>query len=544
MKADEPIRLRFEELRSFFASDRIPHPWFPALKNSKQPELEITWYCALVPPARVKELANDGGGWDFSIGDGAPTTWSTFGDPPEQGYYPYGNDGGIEPVVIMRHFHHNRPSSVELAQEFRLFHNLFDDRKKGRFLFADDDGNESEAARYTDDSMEIRIDLLLKFCAAKQYALAIYVDAFAYSTNSLDELGLAPTSEHDSGDAFMWSYSINPWDSFMDDDRKTIARLLGRKYVLPGPMPEVWPSRSKEYHEFIIDTQPDGTPIRHTCDPDQLANFFGANPDAPIYLTPVFFRSEVLAKYYADPEKYEVEDGSVRCSGMWSMRMDNDNDDYVVAWLGDLGRDLSDKERAYWLSYNIPPDGRKISDTCYARAIRGWFADPKKADHAFKQAYRLFREDFRKADGWDLFLELHDADQYCFKILHAPLAENGAEFDDQLINLTKLLVDSLNEAEIAKGLATLEKGDPGITKFEKFCGEKLPNLPAEHIAFLRELQRLRSTSAAHRKGSRYDKLVADLGLEDRGYREVFNEMLVKATRFLLDLRAAFHLPER
>ena len=496
----------------------------------------------MVPPERVKELANDGRGWDFRIGDGAPSTWTTFGDPPEQGYYPYGNDGKIEPVVLKRYYHHNRPSSVELAQEFRLFHNLFDDRKKSRFLFADPDGNESEAARYTDDSMEIRTDLLLRFCAAKQYALAIYVDAFAYSTKSLDELGLAPTSEHDSGDAFMWSYSINPWHGFSDDGRKTIARLLGRKYVLPEPMPEVWPSRLKEYHEFIIDTQPDGTPISHSCDPDRLANQFGANPDALDYLTPVFFRSEVLSKYYADPEKYEVDDGAIRCSGMWSMRIDNDNEDYIVAWLGDLGRYLSDKERAYWLSYNVPPDGRKISGTCYTRAICGLFADPKKPDHAFKQAYRLFREDFQKFFGWELFLELHAADQYCFRILPAPLTENVAEFDNQLMNLTKLLVVSLNEAEIANRLDTLTKEEKGIAKFKKFCSEKLPDFPDEHIAFLRELQRLRSLSAAHRKGSGYNKCVADCGIDDRGYRDVFNDMLVKARRFLLDLRAAFSLP--
>ncbi|MEZ5431153.1 MAG: hypothetical protein R3F31_08240 [Verrucomicrobiales bacterium] len=35
--------------------------------------------------------------------------------------------------------------------------------------------------------------------------------------------------------------------------------------------------------------------------PGALANYFGANPDALNFLTPVFFRPEVLAKYYADP---------------------------------------------------------------------------------------------------------------------------------------------------------------------------------------------------------------------------------------------------
>jgi hypothetical protein len=106
------------------------------------------------------------------------------------------------------------------------------------------------------------------------------------------------------------------------------------------------------------------------------------------------------------------------------------------------------------------------------------------------------------------------------------------------------MVDSLNEAAIAKELTTLEANDQGIKKLEKYCNEKLPDFDSQHIKFLRELQKLRSTFAAHRKGSRYDKLVADLGLADRGYRSVFNEILEKSTRFLLDLRVAFQLRER
>jgi hypothetical protein len=42
-------------------------------------------------------------------------------------------------------------------------------------------------------------------------------------------------------------------------------------------------------------------------------------------LTPVFFRRAVLAKYLAEPERYEVGDGGLRCSGFWSLRMDNDH---------------------------------------------------------------------------------------------------------------------------------------------------------------------------------------------------------------------------
>ena len=57
-------------------------------------------------------------------------------------------------------------------------------------------------------------------------------------------------------------------------------------------------------------------------------------------LTPVFFRRAVLAKYLAEPERYEVGDGDLQCSGFWSLRMDNDHPQHVMAWLKDLGQSL------------------------------------------------------------------------------------------------------------------------------------------------------------------------------------------------------------
>jgi hypothetical protein len=55
----------------------------------------------------------------------------------------------------------------------------------------------------------------------------------------------------------------------------------------------------------------------------------------------------------------------------------------VIVFLGDLGRDLPESERAYWRSFNIAPDGPPLSTTAFTRSIRGWFADPARTDLAF-----------------------------------------------------------------------------------------------------------------------------------------------------------------
>ena len=119
---------------------------------------------------------------------------------------------------------------------------------------------------------------------------------------------------------------------------------------------------------FIIGEDQDGSSLEYSCDPDELANYFGANPNAPHYVTPVFFRRDVLQKYYEDTDKYAVEDGYLRCGGLWGVRIDNDQPDYVMVFLGDLRRDLPAAERDYWRSFNIAPVG-PMSETAFRRSF-------------------------------------------------------------------------------------------------------------------------------------------------------------------------------
>ena len=240
----------------------------------------------------------------------------------------------------------------------------------------------------------------------------------------------------------------------------------------------------------------------------------------------------MFSKYYADPGKYSVEDGYLRCGGLWGLRMDNDHADYVVVWLGDLGSDLWESERNYWLSFNIPPEGRKISKTNFKRAFMAEFTDPARPDLVFKQVYMQFSRDFRETKGWNFFLPLHPDDQHFFTGLHLLSKDTQAEFDSQLLALTKVLVDSLNEKEVTKGLSTLTSDDKGITKLEKFFSEHGFTGFEPHIRFLRVLQDLRSRSAAHRKGSNYNKLIADLQIADEGQQRVFAVLLASAIEFI------------
>jgi hypothetical protein len=102
--------------------------------------------------------------------------------------------------------------------------------------------------------------------------------------------------------------------------------------------------------------------------------------------------------------------------------------------------------------------------------------------------------------------------------------------------LTKVLVDSLNEAEIAKHIA----GTPnqkGIDKMAEYLKcEKVSDYD-QHVEFLRDLQSLRSSGAAHRKGKNYEKVAKRLGLNTKDQRIVFEELLANALSLVKAMQA-------
>lgn len=531
--------IQHADVTLYLTSSDIPQPWFPAYKEIKTANQRTTWFSALVPVPLIPTML-DNDSWDLTLGDGHPSVWTHHdgGEASRRVYCAFGNEDGIEPLVLYRDLHGMREGFFEVAQEFRLYHNLYPDQPKKRFIIFNEDGDESEAVRYEQGFVDIRTDLLLQYCSIKQMALAIFVQSTRYSKHTLEQLGLKEAHSEMKGSNNQFQVAVFPNESGFASGFETLGTITGKKYILPSPMPtEDRTHQSENYQEFIIGTEAHGNSIKHTCNPDKLANYFGTNPGSPHYLTPVFFRPEVLSKYYTEPQKYSVEDGYLRCGGLWGLQIDNDHSDYLVVFLGDLGRDLSENERGYWLSFNIPPGGREISRTNFRRSFLAEPTDPEKADLVFKHQYGRFREDFRKATGWDFFLPLHQADEHFLTGLRLMAKDNQAEFDAQLIALTKVLVDSINEKEIAKGLKTLAEYDKGITKLEKVFAERGMVGFEPHIKFLRVLQDLRSKSAAHRKGSNYEKLIEDLRLADEGQQRVLSALLTAATDFILYLRA-------
>ncbi|MBV8736237.1 MAG: hypothetical protein JO007_03080 [Alphaproteobacteria bacterium] len=281
-----------------------------------------------------------------------------------------------------------------------------------------------------------------------------------------------------------------------------------------------------------------GQDIVHTADEKELADYFGKNPGAPHYLTPVWFTREVLRKYYDHPDKYTVEDAYLRCGSLWGLRMDNDLPDHVVVYLGDLGH-LAFQEQLYWKSFNIRPASDRTSETHYRRSFLAEFADPTAPDLVLKQKLIDLQEAWEQRFGWQLFRPLQNDDAHVLKQLRIPLTESMGEFEHQTLLLTKLIVDSLNDARLAQELEGVLPDEKSIGKLERFFETKGYSPKQRDIKLLRLLQGVRSTAAAHRKGEQFRKVSRELQLDDRPVSEVFRELLAQVNTMLTDINAYF-----
>lgn len=137
-----------------------------------------------------------------------------------------------------------------------------------------------------------------------------------------------------------------------------------------------------------------------------------------------------------------------------------------------------------------------------------------------------------------MFLPLPKEDEYHLKTLRIPLTNEQKEFDDQILSLTKILIDALNEKELAKELTSVKDEAKGIDKLDAFLqskGVKLENM----IQYMRDLQSLRSSGVAHLKGSKYERIKQTFGIGEKNLTDVFDDIMIRAIWTLNSLAKAF-----
>ena len=493
-------------------------------------------HCALIPSKMINRVLSDSS-WDLHHGEGVPgSVISGYGRGKSVKYLRYGNSDGIEPLVICRNFSEIQEDYVELSEEFRLFHNLYHDRKTGRFIKIDDDGEEQVIAYVKPHLVEVRLREIRQFLSIKEMYISIQFDYSKYSNLSLSEMNFSVSEyeEKREGDMlWFWCCGEIPTST----NYKSFSHLLGK--CLYGPLPKSksglfgFDESEKKYEEFVIDLDEDGNEVRFTSNPDMLANYFGANPHAPNYLTPVHFYKEVLDKYHQHSSKYTVEPSLLRCGSLWALQMDNHHEDQVCAWLGDLGRSLPHREQLHWRAHNIAPRD-SVSETFYRNQILAQPTDSTNLEHVFKKLLHDFYNLSQTRLGWSFLLQLKHEDRHHLATIRVPASNEQKEFDELILGLTKILVDSLNIKEMRGFISNKakNKNSGSIDTLQEAFGAMGVTDYDEYVSFLRDLQNLRSSGSAHRKGKNYSTISEKLGMAEHHLQDVFKMILEDACGFL------------
>ncbi len=463
-------------------------------------------------------------------------------DKKQIAYLRYGTDNGMEPLIIYRDFYGVKPSYVEISEEFRHFHRLYYDEKNKNYISVDNAGNDQVVIICMPDCIKIRLKEIQQFLAIKEMVLVIFFDCRIDSDNLLSELDISSGCKDYNDVFFRYSRSYGEFRSYKDP--KSFCRIWGKKIIqgFTKDKSGFWGFAKEEtvkYVDFIIGVDNNGEDITYSSDPNGLSNrFFDKNPMTPDYLTPVFFRKNVLDKYYHQPDKYSVEDGYLRCGSLWGIEIDNHHSEIVIVWLGDLGRDLpSYEEKLHWKSYNIQPVGG-ISDVFFKRQICAIATNTDQPDILFKHEYVEFQEHSIKILGWPLLLPLSQEDQHYFQSLRIVSTSDQKAFDEIIQGLAKILIDSINEKKLNKIIHNEKdsKITGSISLMEYFFSEIEIVGFEPHIQFVRNLQELRSAGSAHRKGGNYKKVTKKLGLDDIPFSDFLKRLFEQANEYLKFLR--------
>lgn len=484
------------------------------------------------------EQARTQAGYDVIPGNGRPGFVTTYGvGEPETQYQPVGTDEAV-PLVHVRLYNGPFPTTVELAEDFRLCWDLFEDRDRREWVTVDEVGDRIVVAKWNGDDLVVAKRFLRRYQAARQLHLSLQFCVDRRGGDELEHLD-SFNVDIDEGEVRLAYHGSNGILGGIDPAYFT--RLVGKRIDPPPPIEQSGMAPyddPPEFESFVIGVDAEGRPVEHICDPDTLANYFGKNPEAPHFLTPVFFGREVLEKYFADPDRYEVQDGYLSAAHSFGLPIDNALTDHVMVFLGDLGRSLPYREQRYWRSYNLAPPG-PISETAIRRSFLGQWVDSVRIEHRFFAAYEAANKAWRHRFGWKLFRPLHEADAHLLRSLRVPVNPSFSQFDDQIVRLAKVVVGALDEKLIVAATTTSEKVNGGINKLARLLAEQ--SLDAEDLcAALRQVQGARSRSAAHNKSSEFDMAILLDGAPD--LPTLFTSLLEDLTAQLRSLAVGLGSP--
>lgn len=505
----EPDRklIEFVEQRDIQRDFREPisHLWTVVHESSLDEYTSVGRSALFVGPSARQHVIEQGPGWPHAYGDGPAFIEHWEGGDRAREYLPTGNDEGLHSLVVTQSFYGLKPDPApRLIDEFVLFHNLWRDDENGRYFKLLDDGRPDPAAYFEEGRMLVRTDLLRHFQAARQWDLVLCIDSrrLRLMAAGVDVGGIRTDVVNDLENTCLAGGTGHATGSY--------TRFFGVRVVLAPPFEKAgaigFGDRDLEkFPDLIVDIDEDGAEVRMACGPAL---------DPGDFLRTVHFRREVLAPYYERPDIFTVDESGVTCGQLWSFQVRGAAPGNLFCHLGDFGDELPENERKRWAGFNERPMRSSITNPL-RRELANHPTARRGIDFEFQRRYRALNEAWERRFGWPLFTEPTGDDVHLLQRVRVPLNDGTPEFEEQLVVLARLVVDSLDGKAIARVVGQGPPNEQSISRLERFLDEERFEDVSVVISALRNLQDLRSRVAAHKKSSKVDDLVKSaLGTTD------------------------------
>ena len=424
----------------------------------------------------------------------------------------------LEPFVIKRMYHKLRDETYDIVQNFVLYHNLFFDHSKRAYY---DILKEEKIVEYVSSKhIRVREEYLRDYLAARKMALVRYHDHRRYRDVSVLEIFGRERKEVCNVDP-NHHYEIVIGQYGMNGE--AFSRLVGKDIILPYQEPKhedyaVLAGKSKVYEKYVYGIDSVGNRMEETCDQES---------DEPRgnFLTHIFFKKEVLQKYYAKPTFYKIEDGEIYCLDLWSIPFSKNSDDLIHVWLGDLGR-IPHDEQLHWKQYNTPPrNGTNVN--FIHRQLLGKFTEKDDICEILLDLKSSINAAFAEKFNFKLFRDMPPNNQHNIDNLHIPTTNEEKEFDEQILNLVMNFIEVINKSDLDDNVAEPPSNSGSLNSLDNFLSKRAHLDQHDHQTILKPfklIQRLRSESL-HLRGKNYDKTILNFGLDDLGPIERFEKVV-------------------
>jgi hypothetical protein len=280
-----------------------------------------------------------------------------------------------------------------------------------------------------------------------------------------------------------------------------------------------WSGNQTQHVEFIAHDWRNGRAARISTDPAATTNYFQAEGNSlPFEVTPAFFRPDVLLKYKADRDKYNIDSRQIGCRGAWTLRNYDVNEAGQVHTYICYLRDLPYEEQLYWASYNEHPKA-PISKRALTTDFDGV---PYPYPDSLQRVLSIVRHLTESAPTWWKLRDDALTDR-----LSIPRTTSRDEWAEAFMDLSKLIIEGFETEEIRRMLSDkgveFDSRDQSIVLLEKLLISPT-SAPQNKLIGLRTVQQIRSKAKGHASGREGAELATDALTEHGSYGAHFEHV--------------------